>query len=217
MFHVKQPSPLPESVLGLIAELSAGDPNLLISRVQVFRDLILEVNAKINLISRQNSERVVDDLLYDSITLLRFIIARAGTRILDLGSGAGFPGLVIAAAHPQLNLISVEANRRKIEFQRHAVREMGLANVRLLSDRIERLQPLNCDIAIAKAVASIEGACRLIVPHLVTGGDLFLPRSQQENCLTIDWTSLDLRLEKAELYQSATNQRKSLLIHTKKL
>ncbi len=214
---MKQLNLLPEATLDLIASSAITDPERLIDQLSRFKTTLLKVNQKINLVSRQNSEAVADHSFYDSIALLQLVNPKPGERLLDLGSGAGFPGLVIAAAVPAMRVISVEANRRKVEFQRQVVRELGLENVELLCARIEALSPLLVDSAIAKAFSSVEQAVALIAPHLRSGGSLFLPRSLHEDPAAVDWERLRFKYLKALQYQSGTDKRYSQLIHTKKL
>lgn len=217
VFHVKQSRPLPEPTLELIAELIPGDQAAFRSQLRSFHNLIVKVNPRINLVSRHDTGKVLDDLIYDSVALLRFIKPGAGDRLLDLGSGAGFPGLIFAMALSKTTVISVEANRRKIEFQRQVVRELKLANVELVNDRIEKIPSLDVDLAVGKAFASLTTACRLISPHLRSGADLFLPRSRAESRSQSELSDLGLRLVDLHMYQSATSQRRSHLIHIKKL
>jgi len=214
---VKQTKQHPDETIRLVAEVVPDSQELLLSRLQHFRDLILKVNQRINLVSRQQSERIVNDLIFDSVALLQFIRPHDQARVLDLGAGAGLPGLVIAATNPQCRLLSVEANRRKIEFQRQVVRGLGLSNVELVCERIEKLQPLEAEIAVAKAFASTEAICCLTESHVKAGADLFLPRSADEQHTKTDFQSLGFELVGTEMYQSATDGRNSQLFHLKKL
>jgi 16S rRNA (guanine527-N7)-methyltransferase len=80
----------------------------------------------------------------------------SGTRIADVGTGAGFPGLPLAAVQPQRAFTLIDANQKKLRFVTHAVRVLELANVTPLHARVERLAPEAAfDTVIARAFAPL--------------------------------------------------------------
>ena len=93
-------------------------------------------------------------------------------RIADLGSGAGVPGLVLAAALPESSFVLVESARRKCEFIRDTAAAMGLANVEVLHARAEEISspPAPFDAVCARALASLGVLCEYAAPLLATGG-----------------------------------------------
>ena len=97
--------------------------------LEKFKAHLLEVNRKINLVSRQDSSKVVDDLIADSLAILKLIDYPHPRELLDIGSGAGFPWIVHKIVRQDLQIISVDSNQRKIEFQRESARLLGLSNV----------------------------------------------------------------------------------------
>lgn len=104
---------------------------------------------------------------------------------VDLGAGAGFPGLVVAtlAAEfaPDMHVTLVESDRRKAEFLRSVSRETGLA-VTVLDSRIESLPPLHADVVSARALAPLPTLCAYAVQHLVpTGRAIFLKGVRAED------------------------------------
>ncbi|WP_457573292.1 16S rRNA (guanine(527)-N(7))-methyltransferase RsmG [Desulfolithobacter sp.] len=94
---------------------------------------------KINLVARNTSRRdLVEKHFLDSLTLLPLLgDADSPVHLLDVGSGAGFPGLVLAAADPGLQVTLVEPRQKRVSFLRHVTRELGLGNVRILDRRLE--------------------------------------------------------------------------------
>jgi 16S rRNA (guanine527-N7)-methyltransferase len=163
------------SLQTIIADL-ALDEQPLLDRLRRFRELLLTANQHINLISRRDSERVMLSLISDSLTLLRLLNYQPGSTLLDLGSGAGFPWVPQKLAQPDLKIISVESNRRKLEFQRSVVRELGLADCRLEPFRLEELPPQDADYLVAKAVGDVDELISLAASNLRPGGLLVLPR-----------------------------------------
>jgi 16S rRNA (guanine527-N7)-methyltransferase len=89
----------------------------------------------------------------------------AGTRIADLGTGAGFPGLPLALVHPEREFTLIDATAKKIRFVAHAARTLGLHNVHPLHARAESLRPEPpFDTIVARAVASLAELAVLAAP-----------------------------------------------------
>jgi 16S rRNA (guanine527-N7)-methyltransferase len=97
--------------------------------------------------------------------------------MVDLGAGAGFPGLPIALLHPDREVMLVESRERRHHFQRAAVREIGIANAVLLRGRAEELPPRPRPLVTAQAMASPEKAVAWMLPWAEPGGTLALPLS----------------------------------------
>jgi 16S rRNA (guanine527-N7)-methyltransferase len=150
-------------------------------KLEQFKAYLLEVNQRINLVSRQGSSKLVDELIADSLAMLEYAGYDHDARLLDIGSGAGFPWIVHKIARPDLQVVTVDSNQRKIEFQRAAARLLALADCEFHAARVESLQPLNVDYCIAKAFGSVELICRLAAIHLKPAGRLLLPRSASES------------------------------------
>ena len=92
---------------------------------------------KINLIAKSASdEQIIENHFLDSLTLLP-LLAGEGSHLLDIGTGAGFPGLVCKAAWPELAVTLVEPRAKRVSFLGHIVRTLGLKNVTILSCRVE--------------------------------------------------------------------------------
>ena len=92
---------------------------------------------KVNLIARDTGDdQIVENHFLDSLTLLP-LVAGHGARLLDVGSGAGFPGLAVAAAMPGLECMLVEPRLKRVSFLRQVVRSLHLDTVRVLACRVE--------------------------------------------------------------------------------
>lgn len=116
----------------------------------------------------------VDAHVADALVALELEPVRRARRIADLGSGAGFPGLVLAAALPEAEVALVEANKRKCGFLARAASEMGLANVLVVGQRAESwpegLQTR--DVVTARALAPLAVLVEYAAPLLVEDGAL---------------------------------------------
>lgn len=116
----------------------------------------------------------VDTHVADALVALELTRVREARRIADLGSGAGFPGLVLAAALPATRAALVEANRRKAAFLERAVDAMALANAEVVAQRAEAWAAGRgtCDVVTARAVAPLAVLVEYAAPLLVTDGGL---------------------------------------------
>jgi 16S rRNA (guanine527-N7)-methyltransferase len=149
-------------------------------QLQTFKDELLRANAKMNLVSRQNSATVIDRLIADSLMIADYIRSEPGTKLLDIGSGAGFPWIPVKIVHCELMIVSVDANRRKIEFQRSVARLLNLEQCEFFPERVESIPQQQADVAVAKAVSDLGSLLNMAAPHVKAGGMLILPRSARE-------------------------------------
>ena len=98
---------------------------------------LLKWRRRVNLIARDTPEpQVVENHFLDSLTLMP-LIQGAQAHLLDVGTGAGFPGLVLACAKPQVRFTLVEPRQKRVSFLRHVIRTLGLTNTEVVADRIE--------------------------------------------------------------------------------
>lgn len=91
-----------------------------------------------NLTGTEGLEALVERHLLDSLAVLPWV---PRTPLLDVGSGAGLPGLVLAIARPDWSVTLLDSNRKKLRFLRYVVRRLGLANVKVVDSRAEGFQP----------------------------------------------------------------------------
>ncbi len=124
-----------------------------LARLKVYADLLLEWNERHNLVARSTLPDLWHRHILDSAQAEPLIPAEART-LADLGSGAGFPGLVLAAMRPQLAVTLHESTGKKCDFLREAAQRMGLA-VTVSNARIEALPPSAFDVVTARALAPL--------------------------------------------------------------
>jgi 16S rRNA (guanine527-N7)-methyltransferase len=126
------------------------------ARLDAFDALLIDYNARHNLIARSTVEQRWDRHFRDSAQLWRCFPPQARS-FADLGSGAGFPGLVLAAfgADQGISSTLVESIGKKAAFLSEAIAAMGLANVRVIPDRIEKYSGPAPDVITARALAPL--------------------------------------------------------------
>ncbi|MDF1734723.1 MAG: 16S rRNA (guanine(527)-N(7))-methyltransferase RsmG [Minwuia sp.] len=123
-----------------------------LTRLQDLESLLNRWNPRINLVSRSTLEHFWSRHVLDSWQLVPLVSDTARTWI-DLGSGGGFPGLVVAATHPA-HVTLIESDARKCVFLREAARTMGLG-ITVITRRIETVTDLKADVVSARALAPL--------------------------------------------------------------
>ncbi len=139
--------------------------------------LVEKWNPAINLVSKSTIETINARHIDDSAQL--YDIAPTFDKWLDLGSGGGFPALVIAiiakTRNPLARITMVESDKRKCEFLRHVSRALEL-NTTVKNERIEVLEPQNADVVSARALAPLDKLCEFYDIHGRMGGRALFPK-----------------------------------------
>jgi 16S rRNA (guanine527-N7)-methyltransferase len=143
---------------------------LLIAQLSVYLDLLVKWNARTNLSAIREPEEMVRRHFGESLFAARHL--PAGRTLLDLGSGAGFPGLPIALAHPGIQVTLAESQNKKAAFLREAVRTLGVS-VEVFAGRAEEMAAARVfDIVAMRAVDRPEAALEIGRGRLAVGGSL---------------------------------------------
>lgn len=147
-------------------------------RLETYVTLLEKWNPKINLVSRSTLAEIWDRHIVDSGQLLRLAPENA-KKWVDIGSGGGFPGLVIAILskelHPERYVTLVESDQRKCAFLRTVARETG-CDVSVLAERVEKMAPLDADILSARALADLPALLSFASLHLNENGTCLFPK-----------------------------------------
>ena len=118
-----------------------------------FLELLEKWNKTYNLTAVRDPEQMVPRHLLDSLSVLPYL---HGLRVLDIGTGAGLPGIPLALARPDLEFTLIDSNAKKTRFATQALHELGLKNVAVVQERVEKFHPAEkFDTLIARAFASI--------------------------------------------------------------
>jgi 16S rRNA (guanine527-N7)-methyltransferase len=145
---------------------------------------LLAMNEQMNLTAIKDAESAWERHILDALTLLPLLAdVPAGARLVDLGSGGGIPGLVLAIARPELRVTLVEATQKKAAFLSAVSASMGLANVTVHAERAEQLGTGELagafDVVTARAVARLLALVPLAVPFARPGGLVLLIKGQR--------------------------------------
>lgn len=151
-------------------------------RLEALIAALLEENRQQNLISKPSEAQIWQRHIADSAQLLRFVpretFQAPGGAWLDLGTGAGFPGLVIAAIEPEREVVLVESRARRVEWLARMAEELGLPRVRIEGARLELVEPFPARIITARAFAPLPKLLRLSAPFSTKATTHLLPKGR---------------------------------------
>lgn len=141
-----------------------------ISLFEKYRNLLLEWNGKFNLTAIKDLDEIEEKHFVDSLYLDKFVSLENKT-LLDVGSGAGFPGIPLAIAHPNLKVFLLESNGKKVSFLKEVVKQLDLKNVEVIQSRAEEfLDKERFDIVTARAVKELNILLEICIPLVKIGG-----------------------------------------------
>ena len=144
-----------------------------ISKFLKYLELLLDWNKKFNLTAITDKDEIEEKHFIDSIELVKFFDVKNKT-LLDVGSGAGFPGIPLAIVEPTLNVTLLESNGKRISFLHEVVKELGLKNVEIIQGRSEELGTREkYDIVTARAVKELNVLLEITF-YLVKVGGYFI-------------------------------------------
>ncbi|MCX9146868.1 16S rRNA (guanine(527)-N(7))-methyltransferase RsmG [Erythrobacter sp. WG] len=153
------------------------------ARLDTFAALVLDENQRQNLIAKATEPHLWQRHIADSAQLLENVSREtlgpnAGGPWLDLGSGPGFPGLVIAALCPRMPVVLVESRARRVDFLNRAIEALGLPKCRVEGQRLERVAAFPARAISARAFAPLPKLLELSAPFSTRGTVYVLPKGR---------------------------------------
>jgi len=164
--------------LALLADAPSEQIEL---QLNAYLDLLVKWNQKINLTSEKTPTEILHRHIFDSLQYARIISSH--DKIIDIGSGAGFPGIPLKIVYPGLFLALVESQRKRCSFLEAVVHKLDLKDVRVIHERAEKIpaeQIGKVDAVLLRAVSDIKNCLELAVRFLHKGGKVVLKKSPEE-------------------------------------
>lgn len=161
-----------------------------VDRLLLYLAELMKWNRRVNLIARNTPEsQVVESHFLDSLTLLPLLSEPEEIHLLDVGSGAGFPGLVLACVRREARFTLGEPRQKRVSFLRHMIRTLGLTNVEVVTERVEahapdwqgRFSHITC-----RAVAEPAAFLPLVRPLVTPATRVLLMLARAEGLVGID-------------------------------
>lgn len=145
------------------------------AQLLAYLHLLQKWNKAYNLTAITHFEKMISYHLLDSLSVASYL---TGNNIVDVGSGAGLPGIPLAIYFPEKQFTLIDSVGKKTRFITQAVRELGIQNVQVVNGRAEEYQTQHCfDTMIARAVASVETLVSISKHLLTVNGQLLLMKS----------------------------------------
>lgn len=150
-----------------ISKLGINASEEQLNKLDIYASYLLEYNEHTNLTAIRNIEDVYLKHFYDSLTLVKVIDLKQEESLLDIGSGAGFPGMVLKIFFPNLHVTLIDSNNKKTTFLKNLKERLGVDNCEVINDRIENITKSRInsyDIVTARAVTNMPVLTELAMP-----------------------------------------------------
>lgn len=164
-----------ETFKKLLTENNISYNDDILNKLDIYANFLLEYNSHTNLTAIRNIEDVYLKHFLDSALILKYYDINGD--ILDIGSGAGFPGMVLKIFKPEINITLLDSNNKKTTFLKELTKKLELNGVTIICDRAENYIKENrekFDFVTPRAVANLNTLSELCIPFVKVGG-YFLP------------------------------------------
>ena len=148
----------------------------ILNKLEIYKEFLMEYNSHTNLTAIKNEENIYLKHFYDSLTITKVIDLSTKNSLLDIGTGAGFPGMVLKIFYPNLKVTLLDSNNKKTKFLSLLKEKLNL-EVEIINDRAENYAKshLNIfDVVTSRAVANLRVLTELCIPFVKKEG-LFIP------------------------------------------
>ena len=145
---------LEETLKAGIEKLELENKDYLYTKLLIYKDLLIKWNKVFNLISVKGVDEIVTHHFLDCLAVVPFI---EGKNVLDVGSGAGLPGIIIGLCYPEKNITLVDSVGKKTTFLKQTCAELNLSNITIINKRVEDITTNKLfDSIIARAFAEMQ-------------------------------------------------------------
>ena len=146
-----------------------------LEQFQIFYDYMIEMNQVMNLTSITEEDEVILKHFYDSMSIVKYFDFKPGEYVIDVGTGAGFPGIPLAILLPKVQFTLMDSLNKRIIFLQDVVKKCGLKNVECIHSRAEELAKNEkyrekYDVCVSRAVANLSVLLEYCIPFIKKGG-----------------------------------------------
>ena len=146
-----------------------------VKQFNLLKDLYNDWNSKINVISRKDIDSLYEKHVLHSLSIAAVIEFEAGTQIIDIGTGGGFPGIPLAIFFPEVHFHLVDSIAKKLKVVEEVVLATGVKNITIQHIRVEEIKNRKFDFAVSRAVAPLKDLWKWSKPLLKKGNTQELP------------------------------------------
>ena len=186
----------------------------MVSQFGSYLDLLVKWNQKINLTSEKSSQDILLRHIFDSLQYAPVISPK--DEIVDIGSGAGFPGIPLKIIYPELVATLIESQRKRCSFLETVIFELGLKGTKVINDRAEKISPERlAEAVIFRGVSDIKSCLELAIPFLGREGKVVLKKGVEERG-ELKQPIYGFSLEQEVVVTGYNNKKSSLLVFVKR-
>lgn len=188
------------------------------NQLEKYYELLVEENKNVNLTSITEKKDVYQKHFYDSLTLIKTIDLNNNLKLIDVGTGAGFPGLVLKIVYPNLDITLLDALDKRIKFLDKVIKELDLKRIKTIHSRIEDYDE-KFDIVTSRAVAKTNVLVELSYKLCKENGYFIFLKSNVEEELKLSENAfkvLNLKLEQKEEFILPIENSKRTILKIKK-
>ncbi len=158
-------------------ELNISLDDKTLSNLNIYKEYLKEYNSHTNLTTITEDEDIYLKHFYDSLTIVKAIDLNSVNSLIDVGTGAGFPGMVLKIVFPHLNVTLIDSNNKKTTFLSNLKNKLNLDNLTIINERSEEFAHKHIDeydVVTSRAVANLRVLTELCLPMVKVGGK-FIP------------------------------------------
>ena len=189
-----------EIFINELLKLKIKITNYQLEQLNKYYNLLIEENNKYNLTSITNKEDVYLKHFYDSLTITK-IVKLNNESLCDIGSGAGFPGLVLKIIYPNLKVTLIDSTLKKCNFLKLVINKLNLKNIEVINERAENYAKKvreNYDIVTSRAVAPLKHLLEYSIPLVKINGVFVAMKSNIEDEL-VNINNYEIKLDIKEI------------------
>lgn len=153
--------------LGLIEKYFADFTPVQLQQFRALEDLYKEWNTKINVISRKDIDQLYQNHVLHSLAIAAAFTFPAGVKVLDIGTGGGFPGIPLAIFYPEIEFLLADSINKKLTVVKEVAAAIGLNNITTRHTRVEDIRDIKFDYVVSRAVAPLKDLWRWARPLLL--------------------------------------------------
>lgn len=149
-------------------------------QLEMYANLLIEYNKHTNITAIKDIDGIYLKHFYDSLTLTKICNLKENISLLDIGSGGGFPGIVLKILFPNLKITLLDSNNKKSEFQKYIINNLELKDIEVINDRAENYikQNKKYDLVVARAVSNLNVLSELAIPFVKENGYFIAMKSE---------------------------------------
>lgn len=149
----------------------------IMNKFDIYINFLIEYNEHTNLTAIKDYESILLKHFFDSLMLEHYFDFKNTKRILDIGTGAGFPGMILAIMHQEIEVTLLDSNNKKLKFLELLAEKINVKNIKIVHERAEdyvNRERQKFDVVTSRAVSDLEILSELSIPFLKIGG-YFIP------------------------------------------